>query len=56
MKEEEKYIKARNKDKIMDYKQNFDLMEHHSQQFYKLQQDKQLNFRKVLNDQIHKGS
>lgn len=54
MKEEEKYIKSRNKDKLMDYKQNYDLMEQHSQQIYKLQQDKQLNFRKVLNDQIHK--
>jgi hypothetical protein len=54
MKGEEKYIKSRNKDKITDYKRNFDLIGSQGLQISKMERERQLALRKVLDEQVHK--
>ena len=54
MKDEENYVKSRNKDKIMDYKQNFDLMGSQGLQASKMERERQLALRKVLDEQVRK--
>ena len=48
MKDEEKYVRSRNKDKIMDYKPNLDLMGSQGMQISKMERERQLALRKVL--------
>jgi len=56
MKKEEEYKRSRNRDTIFDFKKNLEMMEHHSQQSDKLKEEKQVNLRKVLHEQIQKRS
>lgn len=54
MKDEEKYLKSRKKDKITDYKQNFELMGSQGLQLSKMERERQLALRRVLDEQVHK--
>lgn len=54
MEEEQKYKKSRHKDRIIDYKQNMELMERQSRETSILQKAKQMDLRKILDDQVEK--